>query len=79
MSSMLRRELQEGKLQSLLSGSSLSIPSSHAEPDPLLNSFMYNPSLVDEPLSVQPLSSIGACSTAESAVDSLADRYDKFH
>ncbi|KAL0367780.1 UNVERIFIED_CONTAM: protein dehydration-induced [Sesamum radiatum] len=74
LSSMLRRELQEGKLQSLLSGSSLSIPSSHAEPDPLLNSFIYNPSLVDEPLSVKHVSSIKACSVAGSTVESLADR-----
>ncbi|KAL0368190.1 UNVERIFIED_CONTAM: protein dehydration-induced [Sesamum calycinum] len=64
----------EGKLQSLLSGSSLSIPSSHAEPDPLLNSFIYNPSLVDEPLTVKHVSSIEACSVAGSAVESLADR-----
>ncbi|KAK4433889.1 protein dehydration-induced [Sesamum alatum] len=74
LSSMLRRELQEGKLQSLLSGSSLSVPSSHAEPDPLLNSFIYNPSLADEPLNVQPVSSIEARSVAGSAVETLADR-----
>ncbi|XP_020547899.1 protein DEHYDRATION-INDUCED 19 homolog 4-like [Sesamum indicum] len=74
LSSMLRRELQEGKLQSLLSGSSLSVPSSHAEPDPLLNSFIYNPSLVDEPLNVKHVSSIEACSVAGSAVESVADR-----
>ncbi|KAI3459241.1 hypothetical protein Pfo_015904 [Paulownia fortunei] len=72
--SILRKELREGKLQSLLGGSSFSVPSSHDKPDPLLTSFMYNPPVVDEPAGVQPLSSIEACSKAESNVEDLTDR-----
>nr|XP_043608984.1 protein DEHYDRATION-INDUCED 19 homolog 4-like [Erigeron canadensis] len=41
--SYLKKELRDGNLQSLLGGSSFSIPSStNTEPDPLLFSFMYN-------------------------------------
>ncbi|KAL5541904.1 hypothetical protein UlMin_009614 [Ulmus minor] len=47
--SMLRKELREGNLQSLLGGSF--IVSSNSEPDPLLSSFMYNPPIADQPVS----------------------------
>lgn len=41
--SVLKKELREGNLQSLLGGSSFMLPSSiNTEPDPLLSSFMYN-------------------------------------
>lgn len=42
--SILKKELREGNLQSVLGGSSFLIPSSsmNTEPDPLLSSFIYN-------------------------------------
>ncbi|KAI3469327.1 hypothetical protein Pfo_025990 [Paulownia fortunei] len=72
--SILRKELREGNLQSLLGGSSLLVSSSHSEPDPLLTSFIYNPPVVDKSSSVQPLSSVEACSMAEHSVEDLVDR-----
>lgn len=38
--SLLRRELRDGTLQSLLGGSSCMVSSSSAAPDPLLSSFI---------------------------------------
>ncbi|KAG8370476.1 hypothetical protein BUALT_Bualt14G0120800 [Buddleja alternifolia] len=69
--SALRRELREGNLQSLLGGSSFLAPSTNAETDPLLTSFINNPPAVDEPPAVQP---IEARTMAEPSVDNLADR-----
>ncbi|KAG4938905.1 hypothetical protein JHK84_045102 [Glycine max] len=45
--SILRKELREGALQSLL-GSSSYLASSNSEPDPLLSSFMFNPAVTDD-------------------------------
>ncbi|XP_052306877.1 protein DEHYDRATION-INDUCED 19 homolog 4-like [Populus trichocarpa] len=39
--SILRKELREGSLQSLLGGSSCSVSSSNTEPDPLLSPFIF--------------------------------------
>ncbi|XP_058076255.1 protein DEHYDRATION-INDUCED 19 homolog 2-like isoform X2 [Magnolia sinica] len=44
--SLLRKELREGHLHSLLGGSSCVVPSSTA-PDPLLSSFIYNLPMID--------------------------------
>ncbi|KAL7104884.1 hypothetical protein ACP275_07G009500 [Erythranthe tilingii] len=73
--SNLRRESREGNyLQALLGGSSLSA-APHAEPDPLLNSFIYNPSLVEEASNVQPVSSsVKARSTVEPSMEETSDR-----
>lgn len=46
-STLLRKELREGALQSLLEGSSY-LASSNSDPDPLLSSFMFNPVVADE-------------------------------
>lgn len=73
--SILRKELREGSLQSILRGSSHLISSSTTDPDPLLSSFINSSALVDEPPEVQPLSSAKACSTQDSAVENLSDRY----
>lgn len=54
--SWLKKELQDGQLQSLLRGSSL-FSSSNTEPDPLLSSFIYNMPMVDVTESMQPSSS----------------------
>ncbi|XP_009590429.1 protein DEHYDRATION-INDUCED 19 homolog 4 isoform X2 [Nicotiana tabacum] len=72
--SILRKELREGSLQSILRGSSHLISSSTTDPDPLLSSFINSSALVDEPPEVQPLSSAKACSTQDSAVENLSDR-----
>ncbi|KAH6769627.1 Drought-responsive family protein [Perilla frutescens var. hirtella] len=72
--SIFRRELRDGNLHSLLGGSSISLSSSHTEPDPLLSSFMYNPPAADESLSVQPLSSVEECSMADNSAEDSADR-----
>ncbi|KAM7280895.1 hypothetical protein ACFE04_008029 [Oxalis oulophora] len=60
--SILRKELKEGALQSLLGGSSYF---GNSDPDPLLSSFIYNHSSVDDPLSIKPLSSVKASTTKE--------------
>ncbi|CAI9771087.1 unnamed protein product [Fraxinus pennsylvanica] len=70
--SILRRELREGNLQSLLGGSSYL--SSNAEPDSLLSSFIYNPPVVDESSTeVQSLSSTGAFSIPRSLGEDLVE------
>ncbi|XP_058082157.1 protein DEHYDRATION-INDUCED 19-like isoform X2 [Magnolia sinica] len=53
--SLLRKELREGHLQSLLGGSSCVVSSSNAAPDPLLSSFIYP--VADASKNVQPHSS----------------------
>ncbi|XP_016510628.1 protein DEHYDRATION-INDUCED 19 homolog 4-like [Nicotiana tabacum] len=72
--SILRKELREGSLQSILRGSSHLVSSSTTDPDPLLSSFINSSALVDEPPEVQPLSPAKAYSTQESTVDNLSDR-----
>ncbi|XP_019263558.1 PREDICTED: protein DEHYDRATION-INDUCED 19 homolog 4-like [Nicotiana attenuata] len=72
--SILRKELREGSLQSILRGSSHLVSSSTTDPDPLLSSFINSSALVDEPPEVQPLSPAKTYSTQESTVDNLFDR-----
>ncbi|XP_006349828.1 protein DEHYDRATION-INDUCED 19 homolog 4-like [Solanum tuberosum] len=76
--SIIRKELREGSLQSILRGSSHLVSSTSADPDPLISSFISSSASVDEPSEVQPLSSVdealAACSTQESAVENLSDR-----
>lgn len=50
--SLLRKELREGNLQSLFGGSSCTVSSSNAAPDPLLSSFISP--LGNESVSPQP-------------------------
>ncbi|KAL3634636.1 hypothetical protein CASFOL_021690 [Castilleja foliolosa] len=66
--SMLKKELGEGKFQSLLGGSSFPVSSTNDKPDPLLTTFMHNPPAIDEPSSDQLLSTIEACSMAQTTV-----------
>ncbi|KDP27871.1 hypothetical protein JCGZ_18951 [Jatropha curcas] len=72
--SLLRKGLREGSLQSLLGGSSCFVSSSNSEPDPLLSSFIFNPPALDEPLSIQPLSSVEAGSVKESTNEEFRER-----
>ncbi|KAI8566012.1 hypothetical protein RHMOL_Rhmol02G0006100 [Rhododendron molle] len=48
--SILRKELREGNLQSLLGGSQHLVSSSNTKPDPLLSSFMCNLPVVEPEL-----------------------------
>ncbi|KAK2645092.1 hypothetical protein Ddye_020287 [Dipteronia dyeriana] len=73
--SMLRKELRDGNLQSLLGGSSYLLSSSNnTEPDPLLSSFIFNSPKVDEPVSVQPHSMVEAASIKESSNENFRER-----
>lgn len=72
--SILKRELREGNLQSLLGGSSSLIPSSTSQPDSLLSSFIFNPPAVDEPLTVQPVSSNEARTHRNGTAEDLSKR-----
>ncbi|OVA02587.1 Protein dehydration-induced 19 [Macleaya cordata] len=63
---LLRKELREGNLQSLIGNSSYVVPSSNAAPDPLLSSFVYNLPLPDEPTIIRP-------STESSSMKKLSD------
>uniref|UniRef100_A0A6M2EU93 Drought induced 19 protein type zinc-binding domain-containing protein n=1 Tax=Populus davidiana TaxID=266767 RepID=A0A6M2EU93_9ROSI len=64
--SLLRKELREGNLQSLLGGSSCIVPSSNAAPDPLLSSFILP--MVDDFTSSQP-SFLSETSSAKKSTD----------
>ncbi|KAF9673210.1 hypothetical protein SADUNF_Sadunf10G0000500 [Salix dunnii] len=72
--SILRKELREGSLQSLLGGSSCFVSSSNTEPDPLLSPFIFNPPGFDEVLNTKPLSSVEASSVKGSASDEFLER-----
>ncbi|KAK7329507.1 hypothetical protein VNO77_23677 [Canavalia gladiata] len=71
--SILRKELLEGVLQSLLGGT-LYIASSHSEADPLLSSFMFNPVVADESVSVPPCPSVEDALVKESSKDDFLER-----
>jgi len=71
--SMLRRELRDGALQSLLGGSSF-ITSPNSEPDPLLSSFMFSPLVADESSSATPPASIQGALVKESSKDHFLER-----
>ncbi|KAH9683687.1 protein DEHYDRATION-INDUCED 19 [Citrus sinensis] len=73
--SLLRKELRDGNLQSLLGGSSCFVSSSNTEADPLLSSFIFNTPKVDEPLSVQPLSITEPTLVKESSNENLHERH----
>ncbi|KAK6913723.1 Drought induced 19 protein type, zinc-binding domain, partial [Dillenia turbinata] len=64
---LLRKELREGNLQSLLGGSSLA-SSTNAEADPLLSSFISNASVADEHLNVE-LHSFADTSSVKKSLD----------
>ncbi|KAJ6430802.1 PROTEIN DEHYDRATION-INDUCED 19 [Salix koriyanagi] len=72
--SILRKELREGSLQSLISGSSCFVSSSNTEPDPLLSPFIFNPPGFDEALNTKPLSSAEASSVKGSASEEFLER-----
>ncbi|KAF8392633.1 hypothetical protein HHK36_022982 [Tetracentron sinense] len=72
--SLLRKELREGNIQSLIGGSSCTVPSSSVAPDPLLSSFIYNLPMVDEPGNVQPHFSAEASSVDKSLVENALER-----
>ncbi|KAK6930225.1 Drought induced 19 protein type, zinc-binding domain [Dillenia turbinata] len=70
---LLRKELREGNLQSLLGGSFVA-SSSNAEADPLLSSFISNASVADEPLNVELHSSAAKSSVKKSLDEDLSKR-----
>lgn len=74
--SILRRELRDGNLQSLLGGSSSLASSTNTETDSLLSSFICNPTPVvrDEPVNVPPHSSDEICSIEDESTVSSAER-----
>ncbi|KAL1807405.1 protein DEHYDRATION-INDUCED 19 homolog 4 [Daucus carota subsp. sativus] len=74
--SILRRELRDGNLQSLLGGSSNLVSSTNTEADSLLSSFICNTSPVvsDEPIAVQPHSSDEIGAVANDSTVSSAER-----
>ncbi|KAL6522866.1 hypothetical protein OROHE_016713 [Orobanche hederae] len=73
-SSVLRRELRDGSLQSLFGGSSLSGSTSNIEPDPMLTSLILSPPMVDKSSSVKPLCSVETGSIDELSLQNLEDR-----
>lgn len=77
--SMLKKELRDGNLQSLLRASQSLVSSSNAEPDPLLSSFMYNRPVLDEPASVKPHLSLEASLIKDSSLEDSSERYENFH
>ncbi|XP_038880565.1 protein DEHYDRATION-INDUCED 19 homolog 3-like isoform X4 [Benincasa hispida] len=70
--SLLRKELQEGNLQSLFGGSSCLFTSSNAAPDPLLSSFILP--LADDYGSVQPHMSAETSSVKSNSQDKSLER-----
>ncbi|XP_070671157.1 protein DEHYDRATION-INDUCED 19 homolog 4 [Malus domestica] len=70
--SILRKELREGSLQSLLGGSSFL--SSNTEADPLLSSFIYNPPTVDEDVSTQTHPLVEPSFVKESTKEEVSER-----
>nr|TKS06535.1 drought-responsive family protein [Populus alba] len=72
--SILRKELREGSLQSLLGGSSCFVSSSNSEPDPLLSPFIFNPPGFDEAPNAKPLSSVEASSVKGSTTEEFLER-----
>uniref|UniRef100_A0A5B6YVU8 Uncharacterized protein n=1 Tax=Davidia involucrata TaxID=16924 RepID=A0A5B6YVU8_DAVIN len=71
---LLRKELEDEHLQSLLEGSSHVVSSSNMAPDPLLSSFIYNPSTADEPEIMHPSSSTEASLAEESSDENMLER-----
>ncbi|CAN1151064.1 Protein DEHYDRATION-INDUCED 19 homolog 7 [Linum perenne] len=65
-SSLLKKELRDGSLQSLLGGSTFV---SSTEPDPLLSSFMFNPSGLDEAPSIGRAASVETTPAKDSVVN----------
>lgn len=70
--SLLKRELREGNLHSLLGGSSCIVSSSNAAPDPLLSSFILP--MADDSISSQSHFSTTPSSAKKSSVEKLAER-----
>lgn len=74
--SLLRRELRDGTLQSLLGGSSCFVAPCNAEPDPLLSSFIFNsPSKADESVNTQSVCMVVPTLVEESSNDNFQERY----
>lgn len=74
--SILRKELRDGNLQSLIAGSSCFVSASNTEPDPWLSSFICNPPVDDNQTSVQPHSSAEASSVKQSPLEDVSERYE---
>lgn len=76
--SLLKKELREGNLQSLLGGSSFTLSSSNAAPDPLLSSFILP--VADELSSSQsqPNFLIGTRQSRKSSDETLSKKYVYF-
>lgn len=72
-STLFRKELREGSLHSLHGGSSYTT-SSDSESDILLSSFISNPVIGDEAVSVQPSPSNEVAPVKESSKDDFLER-----
>lgn len=72
--SLLKKEMRDGNFQSLLMGSSNLAPSSSAEADPLLSSFMYNLPLAEEAPSSKPESSLEGNSAERVLIEESSER-----
>lgn len=73
--SLLKKELREGHLQSLLGGSYV-VSSSNTAPDPLLSSFMYNLPPADASKNAYPHSSDEGSSVSQSSNKKVMERYE---
>ncbi|MQM03544.1 hypothetical protein Taro_036323 [Colocasia esculenta] len=73
--SLLKKELREGHLQSLLGGSSFTVPASSAAADPLLSSFICNFPLANSSKDVQPQKLDEGSSTTKRLNSKTVERY----
>lgn len=71
---LLRKELREGHIQSLLGGSSYLLAASNTAPDPLLTSFIYSLPVADASKSVQPRASGEGNSVTEGLDETVRER-----
>lgn len=69
--SLLRKELRDGNLQSLLGGSSCIVSSSNAAPDPLLSSFILP--MADDLISAQPSTSTETSAAKKSLNENVSE------
>lgn len=76
--SLLRKELREGNLQSLLGGSSCTLSSSNAAPDPLLSSFILPVADEFSSSQSQPNFPTGTRQSRKSSDETLSKKYVYF-
>lgn len=74
--SLLRKELREGHIQSLLGGSSYVHSASNTAPDPLLTSFIYSFPMADASKRAQPQTSEKGNLVKEGSDERQRERYE---